>query len=347
MLSVGTPPCIGSRKRGIGNIKSVVLLTAAIALSSSSYTAPKTAPAFKKWCFVVAGDGRSDNPGKRTEDKDGVNALITGEMAQAVLDEKAKFLMWTGDLVHGYEKDPAAFEKQLLAWRGIMAPLYDKHIPVLACRGNHDASSTEAERVWDSVFTGSYAMPQNGPATEKNLSFYVEEQNVLAIGLDQYKTGVEQVNQPWLDDVLAKHKKPFIFAMGHEPAFMDGRHADTMDSAPNARDIFWKSLINAGARVFFCGHDHLYDHMTVTQTGTNPGPVMHQFVAGTSGAPFYNAGPYSGNNTIWSLKREKSITKTYGYMLVEIDGKKATITFKGRVSPGHYEPMDTFSYSVP
>jgi len=324
----------------------VVLLAAAYALSFFAHSPAK--PPADKWCFIVAGDGRSDNPGKRSEDKDGVNALITGEMAQAVLDEKAKFLMWTGDLVHGYETtDPAAFEKQLLSWRQIMMPLYQRHIPVLACRGNHDASSKDAERVWNSVFSGPYALPQNGPETEKNLSFYREQGTVLAIGLDQYKTGVEQVNQPWLDDVLAKHRKPLVFAMGHEPAFMDGRHADTMDSAPAARDAFWKSLIAAGARVFFCGHDHLYDHMVVTQTGPNPGPEMHQFVAGTSGAPFYNAGPYSGNNTIWSLKRVKSITHTYGYMLVEIEGKKATITFKGRTSPGHYEAQDSFSYTSP
>src|SRR5665213_1446687 len=97
-----------------------------------------------KFCFVVAGDGRSDPKAHRPEDKDGINTLITGEMCQAVLQEKAKFLMWTGDLVIGYEKDPKAFETELIAWRGIMRPLYDKHIPVLPCRGNHDAASTDA-----------------------------------------------------------------------------------------------------------------------------------------------------------------------------------------------------------
>src|SRR5258708_3419717 len=90
----------------------------------------------QKWSFIVAGDGRADTRAHRPEDKDGINTLITGEVCKAVQQEKAKFLLWTGDLVAGYAKDPAEFEKQLLAWRGIMQPLYDRHIPVLPCRGN-------------------------------------------------------------------------------------------------------------------------------------------------------------------------------------------------------------------
>ncbi len=300
-----------------------------------------------KWCFVVAGDGRSDPKANRPEDKDGINTLITGEICQAVRDEKAKFLMWTGDLVLGYAHDPKEFEAELLAWRQIMEPLYDRHIPVLACRGNHDAASTDAWNVWNRVFTGKYALPNNGPASEKNLTFYFTHEDVLCIGLDQYTSKGEAINQPWLDDVLANHKKPFIFSMGHEPAFMDGAHKDTMDASADKRDGFWNSLIQAGSRVFFCGHDHFYDHMIVTKQGGDPGPEMHQVTAGTAGAPFYAQGEYRGNNAGWNLHRVNHFDKTYGYVLVEIDGKKATITFKGRKSPGHYEAMDSFTYTVP
>jgi len=299
-----------------------------------------------KFCFIVAGDGRADNRTKRAEDENGVNKTITSEIRDAVLNEKAKFLMWTGDLVLGYAKDPAEFEGQLMTWRGIMEPLYTKKIPILACRGNHDASSTDAWKVWNKVFTGKYAMPMNGPDAEKGMTFAFTRGPVLALGLDQYQQKGESVDQTWLDGILAKNKKPFVFSMGHEPAFMDGAHKDTMDASPEKRDAFWNSLINAGSRVFFCGHDHLYDHMLVVKQGANPGPEMHQIVAGTAGAPFYPEGEYTGNNTGWSLKRLKHIGNTYGYVLVQIDGKKATITFKGRTAPGKYEAMDTFSYTV-
>ena len=75
-------------------------------------------------------------------------------------------------------------------------------------------------------------------------------------------------------------------------------------------------------------------------------PEMHQFVAGTAGAPFYKQGEYAGNNTGWKLQRVKHIDKTYGYMLVEVDGNTATVTFKGRIAPGKYEAMDSFTYTA-
>lgn len=299
----------------------------------------------QKFCFVVAGDGRSDSAKNRPEDKNGINVTITTEMAQATIAEGAKFLMWTGDLAMGYSKDPAAFESQLIDWRTIMEPVYAAGIKVLPCRGNHDASSINAEATWHKVFTGKYALPGNGPHGEKNLSFFYEEGPVLALGLDQYQAGaMETIDQEWLDATLKTHRKPFIFAIGHEPAFMDGAHTDTMDADPTKRDMFVKSLLKAGGRTFFCGHDHLYDHMIVK--ADRGGPELHQFVAGTAGAPFYKMGEYKGKNAGWKLARSKNITDTYGYLLVEIDGKKCTITFKGRVAPGKYEAMDSWSYTA-
>jgi hypothetical protein len=299
--------------------------------------------------FVVAGDGRANPGAHRPEDVDGVNTLITGEMEQAVLDEHAKFLLWTGDLVYGSNGNAKLLEKMLLRWRGIMQPLYDKKIPVLPCRGNHEFGNKQANEVWNKVFSGEYALPQNGPSDEMNLTFYFKYGPVLAVGMDQYTVDSDSiaVNVPWLKHTLDEQHEPFIFTYGHEPAFMDGAHKDLMDNDVPKRDSFWDTIIAAGSRVYFCGHDHLYDHMTVLNNTGKPGPVMHQIVAGTSGAPFYTEGPYDGANSHWKLTRVKNITKTYGYVLVDINGNKATVTFKGRVAPGKYKAMDSFSFTVP
>jgi len=299
----------------------------------------------QKWSFVVTGDGRADTKGKRPEDKNGVNVLITGEIAQATVAEKAKFLIWTGDLVGG-AKEKSAFETELLTWRGLMDPLYERGIGVYPVRGNHETHCKESVEVWNKVFAGKYALPQNGPDGEKNLTYFIEEGPVLMIGLDEYSAPVKSVNQVWLDSVLKSHKKQFIFAAGHEPAFMDGHHTDVLDIDPIKRDTFWTSLVNAGARAFFAGHDHLYDHMLVTKAGTPKGKEIHQMVAGTAGAPYYDPGPYTGVNSDWTLTRVKSIGKTYGYLLVEVDGSKITISFKGRKSPGVYEVMDQVVFTV-
>ncbi len=299
----------------------------------------------EKWSFVVSGDGRSDTKHARPEDKNGVNVVITGEIAQATMNEKARFLVWTGDLVGG-SKGQEDFEKELLTWRGVMQPLYTAGIGVYPVRGNHETHCPQGVAVWNKVFSGMYALPQNGPSSEKNLTFYVESGPVLLVGLDEYSTPKPAINQSWLDETLAAHKKPFIFSAGHEAAFMDGHHTDVLDADPPKRDAFWNSLIKAGARTFFAGHDHLYDHMLITREGSNPGPELHQFVAGTAGAPFYAPGPYAGVNTGWNISRVKAIGQTYGYLLVEVDDTEVTITFKGRTAPGVYVPMDSFRYSA-
>src|SRR5438477_8807445 len=142
-----------------------LLLVVALVVCASGVSA-------QKWRFVVAGDGRSNpraNP-PRPEDKNGINRVITSEIAKAVIAEKAKFLMFTGDLVLG-AKTAEEFKTQLLAWRAIMQPVYARKIPIYAVRGNHESGSGDATRVWNQVFSGPYAMPQNGPSTEKNITF--------------------------------------------------------------------------------------------------------------------------------------------------------------------------------
>ena len=205
----------------------------------------------------------------------------------------------------------------------------------------------ESARVWNEVFSGRYALPKNGPGTEKGFCrFIIHSGRSWPVGVDQYQSGLEMIDEAWLDQILRENKNPFVFVYGHEPAFMDGHHVDTLDAHSDLRDSVWETLIHAGARVYFCGHDHFYDHMKITRATGDTGPEMHQFTAGAAGAPFYQGGPYQGQNSYWKLTQLKHIDNTYGYILVTIKGPKATITFKGRTAPDHYEAMDTFSYTV-
>jgi len=302
--------------------------------------------------IVVAGDDRSDNH------HNGFNKVIAQEIRDAVLKEKAQMLLWTGDLVNALKGDSTTFERELIAWRDAMQPLYNQGVIVLPVRGNHefvgydpdDSSGAEikiphAEDIWNNVFSGRYALPTNGPDGEKNLSFYCVRDSVLMIGLDQYKNR-HSVSQPWLDQVLKDNKRPFIFVYGHEPAFMAGNHKDedTLAAKRSKRNAMWESLIGAGARVYFCGHDHFYDHMKVVRANGDPGSEMHQFTAGTAGAPFYKSGPYSTVDQEWTRSQVAHINEKPGYILVEIEGNKATITFKGQTGAGVYDAMDSYSY---
>jgi hypothetical protein len=324
--------------------------------------------------LVIAGDGRAQYPwyNKRYEDISGLNQTIAKEIRDAAINEQANILLWTGDIVNVTDKagpneeDKTQFLKNgLKAWRDIMQPLYDSGVRVLPVRGNHEVEWTlesdsdhprdiaDATSVWREVFKDE--VPDNGPVDEKYLSYYYITDSVLCIGLDHFKGRHESedrhsVNQAWLEEVLANNKKPFIFAYGHEPAFAarSARHApkDSLAAHPDRRDRMWKSLSDAGARTYFCSHDHFYDHMKVSRDPTPLGSEMHQFTVGTAGAPLYlgQAKPYSDED--WKLERIKHFDLVYGYTLITINGDTATIVFKERELDGQYRTRDRFAYTV-
>jgi hypothetical protein len=283
--------------------------------------------------FVVAGDTRGDD--------NGVNATILSEIAQATIGEGAKFILMPGDQVTG-SPTASTFQSQLTTFRDTVQPLYDAGIGVYPVRGNHDGTD---KTVWDAVFSGAYALPGNGPSGETNVTYSFAYDNILVIALDEY-TQIGRVNQAWLNAQLAAATQPHIFVFGHLPAF-SVYHSDTLASYPAERNAFWNSLAAAGVRIYFAGHDHLFNHARLDDGGGNPDNYVHQFVVGTGGAPLYTwNGTYGGNNGPWTPQRV-DYESNYGYTLVEVDGLKVTVTWKHQVSPGVYQATgDVFSYSA-
>jgi Calcineurin-like phosphoesterase len=305
--------------------------------------------------IVISGDGRAEYPwnDKRCVDYDGINTVVATAICKAVLAEHANTLLWTGDIANINDRNGETLERRLQTWRNIMQPLYDAGINVWPVRGNHEVYRyvdgsydgepiPDAKKAWDTVFSGRYALPANGPPDEINLSFFSVSKSILIVGLDQYGTvdadilcRRHAVKQEWLEQVLKDQKRPFMFMYGHEPAFMAGRHEDddTLAADSCGRNAFWRSLVNAGVQVYFCGHDHFYDRMSVARNDVDHGRIVFQITAGTAGAPFYTASHYSGA-TQWTLQRLKHIEQAYGYILVEVDDKKATISFKASDAAG-------------
>jgi hypothetical protein len=312
-----------------------------LALSAASLFAQA-----QHYTFMVTGDDRSSGmPGRAGYDENGVNKTIMKEIVSEILRLKPKFLLFNGDLVAGYTTEEV-FRSQLVGWLDIMKPVYAAGVHVYPARGNHDAYSKNAEKVWNEVFRGPYALPQNGPDHEKNFTFAAHEENALILGLDQWDTHEHSINQRWLNEQLAKNKLPIILTLGHEMAFMAGHHTDCLDNNEYARDTFINSLADAGARVYLAGHDHFYDHMEITDPKNHPNLNIHQFVVGTAGAPFYEGSQYTGHNGSWQLNQVKHIEQSYGYMIGEVDGLNVKLTFYGRTAPNVYEAMDTFSYTA-
>ncbi len=290
--------------------------------------------------FIVTGDSRGQ--------PDPINVTILTEIKDAILAEHAvepvDFVLFSGDLVNGATAD---LQAELLQWRTIMQPVYSAGIGVYPCRGNHDDASKTA---WDNIFSGSYALPDNGPSTpfdEKNVTFsFPHASSVFVVGLDQYFTTPppHKVNQVWLNDQFSANRRPHVFVFGHEPAFKVN-HTDCLDDHPADRNTFWNSIAAEGGRTYFCGHDHFYDHARLDDGDGDPSDDLHQYLVGTAGAPLYPDGLYNGDCGTWTPTRVVH-DKEYGYVLVEVGGG-VTLTWKHRVAPGVFSSGgDVWTYNI-
>jgi len=280
-----------------------------------------------KWRFIAVGDTRGDTPTTP------INATIVSELADQIVGQQAEFVIIPGDLV--YSGSLANFQ----TWTNTMSKVYAAGIGVYPVLGNHDANDPNA---FIQVFGAD--LPDNGPVGEVNRTYAFAAGNVLIIGLDTY-VSVGRVNQTWLDTVLAANTFPHVFVFGHMPAFK-ANHIDCLDDYPTQRDTFWTSLKNAAGRVYFCGHDHFYDHMRVDDGDGDPGNDVHQFIVGGGGAPLYTTYAYDGANTIWSPVNVFHENQ-FGYTVVEVDGLTITMTAYHRTGANAYAPSgDVWTYTV-
>jgi len=230
----------------------------------------------------------------------------------------------------------AGSQPELEHWATLfMDPLLDAGIRVYPTRGNHDGILS----AWNAVFTGRRALPANGPGASE-VTYSVAHKTALLVALDRLPTALA-VNQGWLDTVFAANTLPHVFVMNHYPAY-SVVHSDCLDDNPAQRNAFWNSMGAAGCRVYFCGHDHLYNHARVQDSAGN---WIHQYLAGAGGAPMYT---WNGTYTDPSVEGIINL-ENYGYCVVDIDGAQVTLTYKqrGPSLSAPYTAADTQTYLSP
>ena len=105
-----------------------------------------------------------------------------------------------------------------------------------------------------------------------------------------------------------------------------------MSIYPAARDSLWESLINAGVKIYFCGHDHFYDHSIIDDGDGDLNNDVHQVIVGT-GSYFHGDSEYNGDNGRWTPMRVFH-EQANGYVLVEVTDSGMHVTWKHRTEPG-------------
>jgi len=153
--------------------------------------------------------------------------------------------------------------------------------------GNHEVETGDDMR-WlrDEYDNGNLARTpikdltnQDGPTGTVRLNYTWDFGNAHFVALNQYwNGGINEGNGTqlsgddtdtdgdvvpelldWLAEDLAANTRPFVFVLGHEPAFPYHRHVgDSLDKYPHNRDAFWQLMEDYGVQVYLCGHTHYY-----------------------------------------------------------------------------------------
>ena len=267
--------------------------------------------------FIVVSDMHHYSPA------DNFKETIFFEIVQAAISEQIDFIFFTGDLIITPLSENIPIDSLFKDWRYVLETLGSNGIKVYACRGNNDVS----REAWDSLFTGDYTFPANGPEDEKNITYTLEYNNILFIALDQY-INPHRINQEWLNGILKSSTRQHIFVAGHEPAFKL-LQSNCMGAYPEKRNIFWERLIAAGVKIYFCGHDHFYDHTIIDNGDGNTHNDVHQVIAGTAGQ-LHSDAAYDGDNGRWTPVRLFH-EKENGYVLVDVQGGEVKLTWKKRI----------------
>lgn len=338
-----------------------------------------------QWKFAVICDTRGDDKAN-VLNKSCINEPLIREMASDIVGQGCDLILVPGDLVNGFWMNCSTpYATQFENWKKAMRPLYEAGIEIYPVRGNHEdglefyrgVDDNGSAFIIDPPWPPAYPLthlgfpglieafqsafnntPDNGPAGENGLTYSFNHKNAFFVGLDEY-INPHKINQTWLDSQLAQNENLHIFVFGHDPAFKV-HHNDSLAYYPAERDAFWSSIVKAGGRIYFCGHDHFYNRALIMDASGND---TRQLVIGSCGAP--------GDQYLWKppyaegprVVAEYHDNKHYGYALVTIDGNNVTVDwraiapeFSGQdrnstaakigALPMSWQTLDSFSYQV-
>jgi predicted phosphodiesterase len=132
--------------------------------------------------------------------------------------------------------------------------------------------------VWLRNFDMGTVNPGPGGCPQTTFSF--DDQNAHFVVLNEYcdlsgdtvtDGDIPDHLYEWLEQDLALHQRPFIFVIGHEPAYpspdmLSGRlrHAeDSLNIHVENRDRFWRLLRASRVTAYICGHTHNYSRVQI------------------------------------------------------------------------------------
>ena len=208
--------------------------------------------------FVIYGDSCSGLPGALHEGTfRQVNAIIRA------LARPPQFICFPGDEIMGLTSDAATLRRQ---WEHFfereMAWLDRDAIPLYHTTGNHTTYDAMSAGVFREVMAH---LPQNGPADQRHLSYFVRRGDLLLIFVNTLWSGTGgegTVETEWLERTLTQHsdaRDKLVF--GHHPVWTvngyAGEYQRTIEGQNGRR--FWEVLVRHSVLAYVCSHILAFD----------------------------------------------------------------------------------------
>ena len=225
---------------------------------SLSHKIPALTPQPDGHNFVVYGDCCSGiRGGPHEANFANVNQVI------ARLEPPPAFICFLGDEIKGLLADDEALRAQWRYWlEHEMAWLDRATTPLYHCPANHTAYDPASEQVFRQVLAH---LPQNGPAAQRGLSYFVRRDDLLLIFVNTMWSGLGgegRVETAWLAQTLrdhtdARHK----LVLGHHPVHpingYAGEYQRTIEE--EAGRAFWQILVEHNVLAYLCSHIMAFD----------------------------------------------------------------------------------------
>ncbi|OLP43706.1 metallophosphoesterase family protein [Rhizobium oryziradicis] len=238
---------------------------------------PAILPNGKGHQFVIYGDSCSGVPSHLHEKTfASVNAVVRE------IDPQPEFIIFPGDEIIGLTPDRERLLDQWNHWLNVETAWLDRtKIPIWHSTGNH----TTYNKMSEDLFREVLRLPDNGPADQKGLSYYVRRGDLLLVFINTLWSGLGgegHLETQWLAQVLSTHADAqHKFVIGHHPVFpVNGfSGAYQREIGQEYAKPFWDILMNANVFGYICSHILAFDvqvHSGVLQICTAGAGTAHR-----------------------------------------------------------------------
>jgi 3',5'-cyclic AMP phosphodiesterase CpdA len=237
----------------------------------------KTAPADgEEFTMMIIGDNRPHSViGEQPE--------AYKQLVQMIAAEEPHIIIHSGDCVLDVSED---HESNLYGWEAFTNET-DKmghYAPIYAAVGNHDTGAKTGTLRLDYFFDAFEQYDE--PSTYYSFDYAGVHFTFLDTEELGYEGRIVGDQYDWLVNDLESTDCEMKFVVAHRPMYPLSHVGDSLDSVPAERAALQQLFETHNVSLFICGHDHLYNRMTVN------GVV--NLISGGGGGPLYGT-PWGGD----------------------------------------------------